>query len=91
MNSFLKNRNLQNIHSYLKVSSILGLLNSFGWILWCHKHRHKYYIWKCAASVITVNLLLLLELWDFPPWKFLIDAHALWHLGTIPVPLLWYR
>lgn len=70
---------------------ISGLLNSFGWILWCHKHRYKSYVWKCAASVIVVNVLLLLELWDFPPWKFLIDAHALWHLGTVPVPLLWYR
>ncbi|XP_054707277.1 post-GPI attachment to proteins factor 3-like [Uloborus diversus] len=74
----------------LKANIIIGLLNSFGWILWCYKYRQKKYVWKCAASVIAVNILLLLELCDFPPWKFLIDAHALWHLGTIPVPLLWY-
>lgn len=74
----------------LKVNIFVGLLNSFGWILWCHKNRQQHYTWKCAASVIAVNLLLLLELMDFPPWKFLIDAHSLWHLGTIPVPLLWY-
>ncbi|KAF8764627.1 Post-GPI attachment to proteins factor 3 like protein [Argiope bruennichi] len=80
---------LLNVIPQLKdISS--GLLNSFGWLMWCYKHRHKHYVWKCAASVIAVNLLLLLELCDFPPWKFIIDAHALWHFGTIPVPFLWY-
>ncbi|KAG8192357.1 hypothetical protein JTE90_029091 [Oedothorax gibbosus] len=74
----------------MKANVIIGLLNSCGWMLWCYKHRHKPYVWKCATSVLAVNLLLLLELCDFPPWKFMIDAHALWHLGTVPVPFLWY-
>lgn len=74
----------------MKANIIIGLLNSCGWLMWCYKYRHKRYVWKCAVSVLAVNLLLLLELCDFPPWKFTIDAHALWHLGTIPVPLLWY-
>ncbi|XP_071034852.1 post-GPI attachment to proteins factor 3 isoform X2 [Parasteatoda tepidariorum] len=75
----------------LKANIAIGLINSCGWIMWCYKYRHKSYVWKCAVSVIIVNILLLLELCDFPPWRFIIDAHALWHLGTIPVPLLWYR
>ncbi|KFM58157.1 Post-GPI attachment to proteins factor 3, partial [Stegodyphus mimosarum] len=74
----------------MKANILIGLLNSCGWMMWCYKHRYKQYVWKCAVSVLAVNMLLLLELCDFPPWKFLIDAHALWHLGTIPVPLLWY-
>ncbi|KDN39237.1 Per1-domain-containing protein [Tilletiaria anomala UBC 951] len=32
----------------------------------------------------------LLELLDFPPlWRF-VDAHALWHLATVPLTYAWY-
>lgn len=69
-----------------------GLLNSLGWLAWCWWHRRRRpYVWRCAVVVASLNLLLLLELGDFPPWRFLLDAHALWHLGTAPLPLLWYR
>lgn len=74
----------------LKANVSVGMLNSLGWLLWCYKNRHKMYVWKCAMTVVMINALLLLELGDFPPWGFMIDAHALWHLGTIPVPFLWY-
>lgn len=32
-----------------------------------------------------------LEVFDFPPWWRIIDAHSLWHLATAPVVALWYR
>lgn len=32
-----------------------------------------------------------LELFDFPPLFRLLDAHALWHLATVPLTLCWYR
>jgi hypothetical protein len=32
-----------------------------------------------------------LELLDFPPWKGMIDAHSLWHLGTVLPTVLWYN
>lgn len=31
-----------------------------------------------------------LELFDFPPWGRVIDAHSLWHLATVPIALFWY-
>ena len=37
------------------------------------------------------SCMVLLELMDFPPLLWAVDAHALWHLSTIPIPLLWYR
>lgn len=67
-----------------------GLLNSVGWLAWCWWQRRGY-VWRCALVVAALNLLLLLELGDFPPWHFVLDAHALWHLGTAPLTLLWYR
>lgn len=48
-------------------------------------------IWKCALAVIILVCLMSLELLDFPPFWWSVDAHSLWHLGTIPIPLLWYR
>ncbi|KAK0560775.1 hypothetical protein OC844_003553 [Tilletia horrida] len=40
-------------------------------------------------------LLLLLgamsfEIFDFPPFVRAIDAHALWHLATVPLVRMWY-
>lgn len=32
-----------------------------------------------------------LEVFDFPPWWRIIDAHSLWHLATVPVVVFWYR
>jgi hypothetical protein len=27
---------------------------------------------------------------DFPPWGRVVDAHALWHLATVPIAVMWY-
>ncbi|KAM0792055.1 hypothetical protein ACM66B_004762 [Microbotryomycetes sp. NB124-2] len=45
--------------------------------------------------LILLPALSALELLDFEPvgpgkWR-LLDAHALWHLSTVPVVLVWYR
>lgn len=43
--------------------------------------------------VLLVGLMFLapcLELFDFPPLLRLLDAHALWHLSTVPLTLYWY-
>ncbi|XP_064456812.1 post-GPI attachment to proteins factor 3-like isoform X2 [Ornithodoros turicata] len=69
---------------------VAGMLSSMGWLAWCNWHRRPY-VWRCIVVTIAINVLLLLELGDFPPWMFILDAHALWHLGTAPLPLLWYR
>ena len=34
---------------------------------------------------------MTLELLDFPPVYFVLDAHALWHATTIPINLLMWR
>ena len=43
------------------------------------------------TSIFGVQLLSSLELGDFPPLLWMLDAHALWHAGTAPLSLLWYR
>lgn len=41
--------------------------------------------------VLLLHGLALLELLDFPPLFWVLDAHAVWHLSTVPVHFLFYR
>ncbi|KAF9590008.1 hypothetical protein IFM89_030158 [Coptis chinensis] len=45
--------------------------------------------WKLWAVVLATSLAMLLEIYDFPPYKGYVDAHALWHATTIPITYLW--
>ncbi|XP_025093997.1 post-GPI attachment to proteins factor 3-like isoform X2 [Pomacea canaliculata] len=69
----------------------IGFFNILGWIAWSIKNRKHRYVWQCVATVIAINCLLLLELLDFPPLLWTFDAHSLWHAGTAPLGLLWWR
>lgn len=55
--------------------------------------RYKKYLksWTAWPGMIVAWIILAmsLELLDFPPWHGLIDAHSLWHLGTV-VPTAWW-
>jgi hypothetical protein len=42
----------------------------------------------CVAWIIVA---MSMELMDFPPWRGMIDAHSLWHLGTVVPTVLWYK
>ena len=47
---------------------------------------------KSPVIILTVlSLCTTLELFDFPPWKRMIDAHAIWHASTILIIGWWYR
>ncbi|KAG6837238.1 hypothetical protein H0H93_012632 [Arthromyces matolae] len=52
-------------------------------------YRPKYAN-KAAVFVVLTTVATALELFDFPPWGRIIDAHALWHLSTAPIGLFWY-
>merc|ERR1712159_457397 len=75
------------------VAVTLGGSAMIAWILWwirhgweeCHSFRHKL-PFAIAGPAIAVPL----ELLDFPPLWGLLDAHAVWHLCTIPVNFLIY-
>ena len=43
-----------------------------------------------ALTVALTTAATALELFDFPPWGRVLDAHALWHLATAPLAVLWY-
>ncbi len=53
--------------------------------------RGRVYAWRCVVGNVCLALAGLLEVFDFPPLWGILDAHALWHGLTIPIPFLLYR
>ncbi|KAI0062035.1 Per1-like protein [Artomyces pyxidatus] len=43
-----------------------------------------------AIAVVLTTAATCLELFDFAPWRGIIDAHSLWHLATAPLAVVWY-
>lgn len=75
----------------MKVNLSVGAVNVVGWVVWCLYHRTKQpYVWKCVTVVLGLNLLLALEVGEFAPLFWVLDAHALWHASTFPLCYLWY-
>jgi len=78
----------------MRANVAVGITNSIGWLLLCGYEwafKRRGYFGYAAAVIIIANCLLLFELYDFPPIFWTLDAHALWHAGTAPLPLIWAR
>jgi hypothetical protein len=77
----------------MMVNIIVGLINVICWLLWCALNFSygRTYVWRCAVPVLLTMIFVALELLDFAPWGWTIDAHSLWHLSTVPLPILWYH
>lgn len=79
---------------------IIGLIHNGLWLLYpwgtirLFPGRDKQYRPKFASQpawfVLLTTLATSLELFDFPPWRRVLDAHALWHLATVPIVPFWY-
>jgi len=79
---------------------VIGLVHNALWLLYpwgsirLFPGRDKQYrpgfALQPALFVLLTTLATTLELFDFPPWYRTVDAHALWHLATVPIVPLWY-
>ncbi|MCJ8738156.1 hypothetical protein PDJAM_G00032410 [Pangasius djambal] len=75
----------------MAANATIGMVNLLWWLGWCWQNRRTLlYWWKCGVVVVLLHGLALLELLDFPPLFWVLDAHAAWHLGTVPVHFLFY-
>lgn len=54
------------------------------------KQYRPRFVNKAIVFVVLTTAATSLELFDFPPWARIIDAHSLWHLSTAPIALRWY-
>ncbi|KAK4353935.1 hypothetical protein RND71_026129 [Anisodus tanguticus] len=73
----------------MKVCVTMGVAQLFIWTMWAGISRHpsKWKIWIVAFGS---GLAMLLEIYDFPPYARLLDAHALWQATTIPLTYIWW-
>lgn len=46
---------------------------------------------RLQLILALMSASVLLELLDFPPILRILDAHALWHLATVPITQMWYE
>ncbi|XP_048229262.1 uncharacterized protein LOC8272619 isoform X2 [Ricinus communis] len=73
----------------MKVCVVMGVAQLLIWAIWAGVSRHPSR-WKLWMVVVGGGLAMLLEIYDFPPYKGFIDAHALWHATTIPLTYIWW-
>lgn len=57
------------------------------------RFRKSKKIWAAWPGLIVawIVLAMSLELFDFPPWRGMVDAHSLWHAGTVVPTIWWYN
>ncbi|KAL2023227.1 hypothetical protein VTK56DRAFT_3350 [Thermocarpiscus australiensis] len=64
----------------------------WSWFSW-RRYRQSGRAWAAWPGMVVAWVLaaMSLELFDFPPIWGSVDAHSLWHLGTIAPAVLWYN
>lgn len=73
----------------VKLCILVGVLQQVMWCSWAVVMRHPSRR-RLTVFVLLINAALSLEVLDFPPIAGLLDAHALWHLCTVPLIYMWY-
>lgn len=78
----------------MAVNVLCGLVQNvlWTWYSWVkyEETRRGWAVWPSFA-VAWIILAMSLELFDFAPLWGSVDAHCLWHLGTIGPTVLWYK
>jgi len=80
-------------HLYLCI--VLTILTELIWFGWCINHfQHKQLSKSVSVCLICHTLFVIaasFEMIDSPPLDGILDAHAFWHLLTIPIFFIWFR
>ncbi|KAI9692072.1 MAG: hypothetical protein M1820_009540 [Bogoriella megaspora] len=72
---------------------VVGVIQNIMWSAFSvYRYRKLKVQWTAWPGLIVawIVLAMSLELLDFPPWGGMVDAHALWHLGTVGPTIWWY-
>lgn len=62
-----------------------------GFSILSYKESKKSWAAWPGMIVAWIILAMSLELLDFAPIAGMVDAHSLWHLGTVVPTIWWYR
>jgi hypothetical protein len=87
----------------MKANVTVGFLHNFLWMSYSlasppfqrfrslpNSYR-PVYVLKPTVVGTAIFIASALEIFDFPPWWRIIDAHSLWHLSTVPIIVGWYQ
>lgn len=83
-----------NFTYHMEICIVISVLHATTWIVWIvmnMKSIHDDRIWLCILNQVWFIGSAMLEIFDFPPFFGIFDAHSLWHLATIPLGFMWYR
>lgn len=76
----------------MKVNIFTGAVGGVGWLMWgLSQIRKRRYVWRLIIFVALALSTVALEIYDFPPIFWLFDSHALWHLSSAPITILFYK
>ena len=73
---------------------VVGIVQNLLWTYFSiARYRRLKRIWAAWPGLIVAWIIMAmsLELFDFPPWWGMLDAHSLWHLGTVGPTIWWYK
>jgi post-GPI attachment to proteins factor 3 len=73
---------------------VVGIIQNLLWSWFSiTRYRKLQKTWAAWPGLIVawVIMAMSLELFDFPPFAGMVDAHSLWHLGTVVPTVWWYR
>ncbi|KAI9796203.1 MAG: hypothetical protein M1833_006454 [Piccolia ochrophora] len=79
-----------NMAANVVVGTIQNLLWSWFSITRYRRLKKPWAAWP-GLIVAWIVMAMGLELLDFPPLGGMVDAHSLWHLGTVGPTLWWYN
>lgn len=73
---------------------VVGIIQNIMWTVFSvwqfQKVQRTWAAWP-GLIVAWIVLAMGLELFDFPPLNRMVDAHSLWHLGTVGPTIWWYK
>ena len=79
-----------NMAANVAVGVVANILWSWFSVKRYQKLKKPWAAWP-GLIVAWIVMAMGLELLDFPPIGGLIDAHSLWHLGTVGPTVWWYK
>lgn len=75
-----------------QLNIVIGFINSICWFAWCFVNwKDRPHVRLAALTILLLNLSMILEIFDFEPFLWSVDSHALWHLATAPIHAFWYK
>lgn len=73
----------------MKICVAMGIIQIVLWTFWgaFTNHPRRFTLWFVVLSGASA---MLLEVYDFPPFWGLFDAHSIWHAVTVPLTFIWW-